>query len=159
MRRNASEWEHFHLHHATIQNDYPARCRGHFLSGNKWSALQWCISKTDENKYLRHKIINVSLSAAVLAKKVIFNGRKGVTLSLLFVFPCFSVQFHSVTQSCLTDCNPVDCRTPGFPVHHQLPELAQTHVLWVGDAIQPSNPLLSPSPPTLFCYCLLKRLW
>ena len=44
-------------------------------------------------------------------------------------------------------CDPMDCRTSGFPVHHQLPELAQTHVHWVGDAIQPSDPLLSPSPP------------
>ena len=52
-----------------------------------------------------------------------------------------------VTQSCLTLCNLMDCRTPGFPVHHQLPELAQTHVHRVGDAIQPSHPLSSPSPP------------
>ena len=42
----------------------------------------------------------------------------------------------------------MDCSRPGFPAHHQLPELAQTHVNWVGDAIQPSHPLLSPSPPT-----------
>ena len=52
----------------------------------------------------------------------------------------------SVAQSCLTLCNLMDCSTPGFPVHHQLPELAQTHVHQVGDAIQPSHPLLSPSP-------------
>ena len=45
------------------------------------------------------------------------------------------LQFSSVTQSCLTLCNPMDCSTPGFPVHHQLPELTQTHVHWVGDAI------------------------
>ena len=55
-------------------------------------------------------------------------------------------QFSSVTQSCSTLCDPMDCSTPGFPVHHQLRELAQTHVHWVGDAIQPSYPLLSPSP-------------
>ena len=53
----------------------------------------------------------------------------------------------SVTQLCLTLCNARDCSTPGFPVHYQLPELAQTHVHWVGDAIQPSHPLSSPSPP------------
>ena len=53
----------------------------------------------------------------------------------------------SVTQPCLTLCKPMDCSMPGFPVHHQLPELTQTHVHWVGDAIQPSHPLLSPSPP------------
>ena len=55
----------------------------------------------------------------------------------------------SVTQSCLTLCHPTDCSTPGFPVHHQLPDLAQTHVHRVGDAIQPSHPLSSPSPPAL----------
>ena len=53
----------------------------------------------------------------------------------------------SVTQSCLTLCNPMDCGTTGFPVLHHLPELAQTHVHWVSDAIQPPYPLLSPSPP------------
>ena len=57
-------------------------------------------------------------------------------------------QFSSVTQLCLILCNPMDHSTPGFPVLHQLQELAQTHVHWVGDAIQPSHPLLSPSPPT-----------
>ena len=54
----------------------------------------------------------------------------------------------SVTQSCPTLHNPMDCSTPGFPVLHHLPGLAQTHVHWVGDAIQPSHTLLSPSPPT-----------
>ena len=58
------------------------------------------------------------------------------------------VQFSSVTQSCPTLCDPKDCSTPGLPVHHQLPELAQTHVHQVGDANQPSHPLSSPSPPT-----------
>ena len=53
----------------------------------------------------------------------------------------------SLTQLCLTLCDPVDCSTPGFPVLHHLPELAQTCVHWVGDAIQPSCPLSSPSPP------------
>ena len=52
----------------------------------------------------------------------------------------------SVAQTCPTLCNPMDCSMPGFPVHHQLPELAQTHIHWVSDAIQPSHPLLSPSP-------------
>ena len=55
--------------------------------------------------------------------------------------------FISVTQSCPTLCDPVDCSVPGFPAHHQLLELAQTHVHGVGDAIQPSHPLSSPSPP------------
>ena len=57
-----------------------------------------------------------------------------------------SVQFSSVTQSCPTLCDPMDSSTPGLPIHHQLPESTQTHVHWVGDAIQPSHPLSSPSP-------------
>ena len=59
-----------------------------------------------------------------------------------------SVQFSSVAQSCPTLCDPLDCSMPGFPVHHQLLEFTQTHVHWVSDAIQPSHPLSSPSPPT-----------
>ena len=59
----------------------------------------------------------------------------------------FSLQFSSVTQSCPALCDPMDCSMPGLPVHHQLPELAQTHDCRVSDAIQPSHPLSSPSPP------------
>ena len=59
----------------------------------------------------------------------------------------FVVQFCSVTQSCLNLCDPMDCSTLGLPVHYQLPELTQTHVHRVRDAIQPSHPLSSPSPP------------
>ena len=58
-----------------------------------------------------------------------------------------SVQFSSVAQPCLTLCDPMNCSSPGLPVHHQLPEFTQTHVYRVSDAIQPSNPLSSPSPP------------
>ena len=58
-----------------------------------------------------------------------------------------SVLFSSVTQSCLTLCDPMNHSTPGLPVHHQLLESTQTHVHRVSDAIQPSHPLSSPSPP------------
>ena len=58
-----------------------------------------------------------------------------------------SVQFSPVTQSCPTLCDPMNRSTPGLPVHHQLPEFTQTHVHQVSDAIQPSHPLSSPSPP------------
>ena len=60
-----------------------------------------------------------------------------------------SVQFGSVAQSCPTLCEPMNLSMPGLPIYHQLPESTQTHVHWVGDAIQPSHPLLSPSPPAL----------
>ena len=53
----------------------------------------------------------------------------------------------SISQSCPTLCDPMNCSTPGLPVHHQLPEFTQTHAHQVGDTIQPSHPLLSPSPP------------
>ena len=65
--------------------------------------------------------------------------------SLLFS----SVQFSSVAQSCPTPFSPMNHSTPGLPVHHQLPEFTQTHAHRVGDAIQPSHPLSSPSPPAL----------
>ena len=58
-----------------------------------------------------------------------------------------SVQFSSVAQSCLTPCNPMNRSMPGLPVHHQFPEFTQTHIHRVSDAIQPSHPLSSPSPP------------
>ena len=65
-----------------------------------------------------------------------------------FSFGKYSLhQFSSVAQLCLTLCNPMNCSTPGLPVHHHLPEFTQTHVRWVSDAIQPSHPLSSPSPP------------
>ena len=75
------------------------------------------------------------------------------SLRCLFSFPSPASFMHpllsSVAQLCSTLCDPMDCSTPGFPAHHQLPELAQTHVQRVGDAIQPSHPLSSPSPPPI----------
>ena len=83
-------------------------------------------------------------------------------LLMLFILPCktwnvvktgiwlarpLPIQFSWVAQSCPTICDPTDCKTPGFPVYHRLPELAQTYVHRVSDAIQPSHSLLSPSPP------------
>ena len=68
----------------------------------------------------------------------------GNTLTLFQFSP---VQFSSVAQSSPTLCDPMNRSTPGLPVHHQLPEFTQTHVHRVSDAIQPSHPLLSPSPP------------
>ena len=62
------------------------------------------------------------------------------------------IKFSSVSQSCPTLCDPMDCSMPGFSVYHQLPELTQTHVHWIGDTIQPSLPLLSPSLPAFNLY-------
>ena len=75
--------------------------------------------------------------------KLIEESEKKVGLKL---------SISSVAQSCLTLCDPLDCSMPGFPVHHQLLELAQTHVHAVNDAIQPSHFLSSPSPPAFNLY-------
>ena len=77
--------------------------------------------------------------------------RKGIDtrvfLIYLVMWRWLSVQFSSVAQLCPTLCDPMNRSMPGLPVHHQLPEFTQTHVHQVGDAIQPSHPLSSPSPP------------
>ena len=70
-----------------------------------------------------------------------------IKYSFFLLFNQLTSQFSSVTQLCPTLCDPMDCSTPGFPIHHQLRDLAQTHVHQVDDAIQPSHPLSFPSPP------------
>ena len=93
-------------------------------------------------------VVMLLKQSQVLPTSIFLTWRKRAT-TWAHLHPLFhSVQFSSVTQSCLTLSHPMDCNTPGLPVHHQLPEFTQTHVHWVGDAIQPSHPLLSPSPPT-----------
>ena len=84
-----------------------------------------------------------SLSSAVFAIV------KGISFKWIFsLLSKLPYQFSSVTQSCLTHCDPMGCSTPGFPVRHQLPEFIQTHIHCVGDAYQLSHPLSSPSSPT-----------
>ena len=75
------------------------------------------------------------------------QGEEKAWLSWLPLGLNTTVQFSSVIQSCPTLCNPMDCSTPGLPVHHQLLEFTQTHAHWVGEAIRPSHPASSPSPP------------
>ena len=102
-------------------------------------------------------IITFSLTLALLSPsfshwdpcdsiRCIWKTQDYLTCEVLF-YHVSSVQFSSVAQSCPTLCDPKDCSMPGLPVHHQLPEFTQTHVHWVGDAIQPSHLLSSPSPP------------
>ena len=95
-------------------------------------ALAWSM-KND-----RHSGWQMLLTQQILG---MFNGRVWQLL-------CYS-QFISVTQSCPTLCNPMDCIMPDLPVHHQLLEFTQTHVHWVSETIQPSHPLLSSSSPAL----------
>ena len=100
--------------------------------------------------------------SSILAKRIPWTEEPGMLQSILSQsiwhdwsdLACMHIyvfrdknQFSSVTQSCLTLCNPMDCGIPGLPVHCQLPEFTQTHVHWISDAIQPFHPLSSPSPP------------
>ena len=95
-------------------------------------------------KYWR---FSFSISASNEFSGLISFRLTGLILLLSQGLHISSVQFRSVAQSCPTFCNPMNCSTPGLPVHHQLPEFAQTHAHQVNDAIQPSHPL------TLFFSC------
>ena len=102
-----------------------------FIIAEVWGWTHWGIAR------------NLIKARPWRASKAMFNTRlvpRGITE---FCCGC------SVTQSCLTLCDPMDCSTPGFPVLHNLLEFAQTHMHWVGDAIQPSHPPLPPSLPAL----------
>ena len=108
------------------------------------SILAWRIPRTED----RGKMINL------VKKKIIKHNKEAnyKTYWMVISIRCKKIntqksQFSSVAQSCPTLCDPMDCSMTGFPIHHQLLELAQTHVHQVDDAIQPSHPLLSPSPP------------
>ena len=90
---------------------------------------------------------SLTIKAIIDVRAFYANFHLFISLISFSCLPVGSVPFNSVTQSCPTLCNPMDCSTPGLPVHHQLPELTQTHVNWVGDAIQPSHPLSSPYLP------------
>ena len=80
-------------------------------------------------------------------KEVLYEVSLFWFLSIIILSLRYIHQFSSVAQLCPTLCNPMNCSTPGLPVHHQLPESTQIHIHRVGDAIQPSHPLSSPSPP------------
>ena len=101
--------------------------------------------------------IGVSASASVLPVNIqatFVQSTPKLGTAQLSISPSIDKQINKlklvslVTQSCPALCDPMDCRMPGFPVHHELPELTHTHAHRVGDAIQPSHPLSSPSPPT-----------
>ena len=115
-----------------------------------------------------NKILPLDALSLLLSKyqQHIFASKQHIIIRILLdhiclvnsinkISPCFNtclnhfngIHFNSVPQSCWTLCNRTDCSTPGFPVHHQLPELTQIHVHQVGDPIQPSHPVSPPFPP------------
>ena len=107
--------------------------------------------------YLSTIIRDRNIYSIYSQKKQIIRGSHSNTSFTLLLYNCqffssnlriyISVQFSSVAQSCPTLCDPMNRSMPGLPVHHQFPEFTQIHVHRVSDAIQPSHPLLSPSPP------------
>ena len=115
------------------------------------SILAWKIARMEGRSRLHpwgHKELDMT-------EQLHFHLQSSLPTSIYWIDCLFSIEyswlhcqiFSSVAQSCLTLCHPVDCSMPGLPVHHQLPDFTQTHVHWVGDAIQSSHPLSSPSPP------------
>ena len=106
---------------------------------NHWSTWEVLVFYFKNAVFQQHKFVSSLYTCVCFFLCLDRMGR--------FMLHLSSVQFSSVTQLCPTLCNPTDCSTPGFPVHTQFWELAQTHVLWVSDAIQLSHPLSSPSPP------------
>ena len=108
-------------------------------SSSKW----WCyVYKRKISKrfiVLRHDPLILSRISQVITNTSISGNQ------MIFIWIHDSVHFSSVTQLCPTLCDPMDCSTQDFPVHHQLLEPPQTHVHWVSEAIQPSHPLSSPS--------------
>ena len=99
--------------------------------------IQWFFSK------LKTEIVNIQSTKSWM---FFWWFLKSAVINLL-LSDFYSVQFSSVAQLYLTLCDPMNCSMPGLPVQHQLPEFTQTHVHRVSDAIQPSHPLSSPSPP------------
>ena len=102
---------------------------------------------------LSHQVSNNQDSEVTVVFSPSFPTNFKLTTAFPLLFFCSEslplslVQFSLVTQLCPALCDPMNCITPSFPVCHQLPEFNQTHVHWVGDAIQPSHLLSSPSPP------------
>ena len=120
--------------------------------------LSWAISLLTHQDHISkfHNISEVDVNCRLVLAKGIGHLPLCRLNPVMLQLPNFNIpsrEFRvesealcSVTQSCLTLCDPMDCSTPGFPVLHHLLELAQIHVHWVGDATQPSHPLLPPSP-------------
>ena len=117
----------------TQQFSYPNHSRS--LKGTPWDGGVWHVAYLVPGRLTQQQCV-YSKSTSEMD-----------TIATKSLMSSTSVEFSSVTQSCPTLCDPMNHSNPGLPVYHQLPEFTQTHVHRVGDAIQPSHPLLSPSPP------------
>ena len=137
-------WVHVHTYCGVEPSSFSTSKKASLLMYSLWG-LPWP-KEWEPYLFSRAQLLSLALSLECL------ENRAWILLHLTNTScpaQLNSVQLLSPTLQCPTLCDPMDWGTPGFPVHHQLPELAQTHVHWVGDAIQPSHPLPSPSPPAL----------
>ena len=116
--------------------------------GSKITADGDCSQEIKRHLLLGRKAMT-NLDSILKSRDITLPTKVSTVKAMAFAVVMYGCEFSSVTQSCPTLCNPMNCSTPSLPVHHQLPDSIQTHVHWVGDAIQPSDPLLSPSPPAL----------
>ena len=123
--------------------------RGSLMGCHLWGRREW--DMTEATQQQQQQMVTSLVRGGTGVETDLSFPKPGYThvLELHFAFQFNSVQFSSVAQSCPTLCNPMNHSTPGLPVHHQLPEFTQTHIHRVGNAIQPSHPLSSPSPPAL----------
>ena len=118
-------------------------CLKHCFPQKHWqNALLLISSPFQELKFNWDKGL-ICIPIILISTRIMMKGNCTCIMNFLISIH----QFSSVAQSCPTLCDPMDCSTPALPVHYQLLKFTQTHVHWVGDAIQPSHPLSSPSPP------------
>ena len=128
----------------------------HFFWGSKITADGDCSHEIKRRLLLGRKVMT-NLDSIFKSRDITLPTKVRLVKAMVFPVVTYgcdswtikkaSVQFSSVAQSCSTLCDPMNHSTPGLPVHHQLPEFTQTHIHRVSDAIQPSHPLSSPSPP------------
>ena len=111
--------------------------------------LFWLVKKKIAILYVNYIIVYIGKGNGMKYNKIATLAFSSLLSTWHLFFSFISVQFNSVAQYSLTLCDPMNSSTPGLPVHQQLLESTQTHTHWVSDAIQPSHPLLSPSPPAL----------
>ena len=151
--------------HLFLQGIFPTRDRTHVLCIGRWILYCWASREGPvcyyslPNKALNHDLYHRNSIFSYLKLENWFNeitldfSVLPTVIGTFLVINWFLLKetwiwFSSVAQSCPPLCDPIDCSTPGFPVHHQFPALDQTHVYWVGVAVQTPHPLMSPSPPT-----------
>ena len=136
---------------AVVHNSFSTKCLRWFLlfGINTWAEARAClISCLFYCSLICLYLLHCSFHCHISGLGILFQALWMFSINQT-TFVVSYYQFSSVAQSCPTLCDPMNCSTPGLPVHYQVPEFTQTHVDWIGDAIQPSHPLSFPLPLAL----------